>query len=510
MDGEIVQIDPPRVIVLAMRPHRFTPMPTVMPKVSYSQTMRSLQQAAMVVLLLAIPISVAAAENRIALLIGNQNYNSSVGPLKNPHNDIALIGTALERIGFKSTIIMDAGYRAIETALRTHIQNVRQSGTNTISFIYYSGHGAADPDTKINYLIPTDVETAEDASLWTNSLELSDIINKLRSQSPEATHYIVFDACREELRLTRTAKKALNREKGFVPAATVAGVMIAYATAPGKAASDAGQDGGAYAKALAKEIVKPGIEAVTMFRNVQLEVKHAIGQDPWLSFPALPAVYLAGAASSEQSEMALWVSVKDSTDPAVLATYLERYPDGEFIAIARALITLYEQHNRAVQAALEQKRKQLEEARKQEELKRLEDNRRERELANAQERRRAEASKNRAEIERLETEQVARAEELRKLLEEARIARDEAKTAEEQRAAAVKAADEATQAAKDAITKKREAVKSDNPAKVAALPKLSGSRPKAAQQAHTARDRASSSAGGGRLLCNWQGCHREQ
>jgi len=31
-----------------------------------------------------------------------------------------------------------------------------------------------------------------------------------------------------------------------------------------------------------------------MFRNVQIRVKEDIGQDPWLSFPALPPVYLAG------------------------------------------------------------------------------------------------------------------------------------------------------------------------------------------------------------------------
>ena len=48
----------------------------------------------------------------------------------------------------------------------------------------------------------------------------------------------------------------------------------------------------AYAKALAEEIVKPGIEAVTMFRNVQLRIKQSIGQDPWLTFPTLPAALL--------------------------------------------------------------------------------------------------------------------------------------------------------------------------------------------------------------------------
>ena len=58
-----------------------------------------------------------------------------------------------------------------------------------------------------------------------------------------------------------------------------------------------GNGGGPYAKTLAEEMVKPGIEAVTMFRNVQLaEIKYeSIGQDPWLSFPSLPAVRFAGS-----------------------------------------------------------------------------------------------------------------------------------------------------------------------------------------------------------------------
>jgi hypothetical protein len=40
------------------------------------------------------------------------------------------------------------------------------------------------------------------------------------------------------LRLVRQGKKALGAEKGFTPVSTVTGVMIAYATAPGRTASD--------------------------------------------------------------------------------------------------------------------------------------------------------------------------------------------------------------------------------------------------------------------------------
>ena len=420
------------------------------------------------------------AESRIALLIGNQAYNEKVGTLKNPHNDIALVGTALEKLGFNVTRIKDAGYKSIDTALKRHIQQVRRAGKDTISFVYYSGHGAADPDTQINYLIPVDVANADDAEVWTNSLDLREIVNRLREQSPDAVHYVIFDACREELHLTREGTKGLER-KGFVPVANVSGVMIAYATAPGKTGLDTGQGGGIYASALAEEIVKPGIESVMMFRNVQLKVKQAIGQDPWLSFPTLPAVYFAGTKPAEltpeqQVELAYWLSVKDSTSPEVLTTYLKRYPDGEFAEIARTLAEHYERKLKAEQAAQEEERKRKEEERKAAEVKRLEEGRRAREAAIAEERRRAEETKSSEGARHLEEQQrvelVARTEELRKALEEARLAREAATAAEEKRVAAIKAAEEATKAANDAIALKRDSERHSDTTKVAALPTL--------------------------------------
>src|SRR5262249_33355572 len=130
--------------------------------------------------------------------------------------------------------------------------------------------------------------------LWVNSLNLSSIIEGLRGQAPQATHYVVFDACRSELNLTVKGKRVLV-DRGFVPiAAYTPGVMIAYATAPGKTATDVGSKGAPYAKALADEIVKPGVEAMTMFRRVALRVNREIGQDPWISASTLPEVYFAG------------------------------------------------------------------------------------------------------------------------------------------------------------------------------------------------------------------------
>ena len=110
------------------------------------------------------------AAERLALLIGNQHYNKKVGELDNPLNDITLVGDALEKVGFKTARIKDADFDTLIKAVKAHIARVRQAGPGTISFIYYSGHGASDASSGLNYLIPVDVPNADDSSLWGNSV----------------------------------------------------------------------------------------------------------------------------------------------------------------------------------------------------------------------------------------------------------------------------------------------------------------------------------------------------
>jgi len=143
-----------------------------------------------------------------------------------------------------------------------------------------------------------DVKTAETGELWDQSLRLTEITRKLKSEAGNATHFVVFDACRNTLRLTRPGSKAVVQSKGFLPITQESGMLIAYATAEGELASDVGAGAGPYAKVLAEEIVKPGVEAVYMFRRVQVRVRSAIGQEPWLGFSALGEVYLAGTETA--------------------------------------------------------------------------------------------------------------------------------------------------------------------------------------------------------------------
>jgi tetratricopeptide (TPR) repeat protein len=235
--------------------------------------------------------------HRLALLVGNKSYTQKVGALKNPHDDVNLLEAALKRLGFTVKVLKDADYRSMDTALKRYVREVDRAGPDTISFFYYSGHGVANPETKINYLIPIDVTEPEDEKIWDEAFQQNVIIDLLSTQAPKATHFVVFDACRNELHISGPASKALGADKGFVPVSATPGILIAYATAPNRTASDTGEGGGTYAKALAQEIMKPDVEAVSMFRAVQIRVKQSIDQDPWLSFPSLPEIYLGGRHS---------------------------------------------------------------------------------------------------------------------------------------------------------------------------------------------------------------------
>ena len=237
-----------------------------------------------------------------------------------------------------------------------------------------------------------------------------------------------------------------------------------------------------FATAMLKHIVAPGDDLPTILINVRNDVMAATErrQVPWEHSALTAKVFFkppkpTAPTADQRIEMAFWDSVKDTQSPAVLQTYLERYPNGEFATIARALILHHEQKAKAEQAARAEEQRRQEEAHKAAEVKRLEEERRAKEDALAGERRRARETKDTTAERQLEekhqAEATARSEMLRKALEEVAAARAAAKMAEDQRLSAVKAAEEATKAAERTIAAKRASDAADS-TKVAALPKL--------------------------------------
>ena len=291
--------------------------------------------------------SVALAEKRFALLIGNQDYDASVGRLKNPHNDISIVGQALAAQGFE--LIPPIKYARRSTILggvRELVRRLNGAGSGAIGFVYYSGHGAAEKDTNINYLIPVDAKEPGTTTFWDESVKLEDVL-RLLDGARSAAKFIVFDACRNELQLPTK-----DTTKGLVPVAEQQGMFIAYASAPGRTASDRGDRSGPYAAALAAELAKPGLDHLNLFQNVKEAVLASTGgaQQPWESNGLGRRVFLTGQAKQPEggqppptsprlSEAAeAWAAAKDTTNIPVLEAFIARYKDTFYAELARAKV----------------------------------------------------------------------------------------------------------------------------------------------------------------------------
>lgn len=258
------------------------------------------------ILLISLFTGALQGQEKYALLIGNEDYKNEIGPLNRPIKDVSLIEKSLVSLDFKVVKVSNGNFVDIRKAIAEHVKKVNAAGPNAISFFYYAGHGASDSETKENYLIPVSATSADTSLLWAQSLDLkTEVTDKLSSLAPLATHFVIFDACRNELRLKSNTRELVVGDKAFNKTDYKNKMVIAYSTPQGRTASDNGK----YAEILSKQLVKKGIEVVTMFRNVQLDMQDlTTKQEPYTISPSfLPATYLAGRpdnlASTDLSPM---------------------------------------------------------------------------------------------------------------------------------------------------------------------------------------------------------------
>jgi caspase domain-containing protein/sulfatase-modifying factor enzyme 1 len=219
--------------------------------------------------------SVALAEKRIALLIGNKDYKPGAGALLNPLNDVRVVSDALKAVGFEVLKpAQNATRAAMLLAVYDFAARLKAAGPEAVGFLYYSGHGIASAGE--NYLIPVDIDEPSTRLLSVAGVKQSEVLAILRNEAPNAAHYLVLDACRNTLQGARGGK-------GFIPVGQQSGVLVAFSTEPGKTASDTGRASGPYAAALAAELVKPRQSDLIMFHNVRIAVMDKTHGDqvPW-------------------------------------------------------------------------------------------------------------------------------------------------------------------------------------------------------------------------------------
>src|SRR5580765_6117969 len=90
------------------------------------------------VFFLGLLLAPAQADRRIALIIGNSNYQHA-GVLGNPANDAAAIATLLKAVGFASVEVRrDLGIGEMRRALGDFAEAARDAD---MALLFYAGHG---------------------------------------------------------------------------------------------------------------------------------------------------------------------------------------------------------------------------------------------------------------------------------------------------------------------------------------------------------------------------------
>jgi hypothetical protein len=305
--------------------------------------------------MLALPWSSGAEARRLALVIGNDDYQSAT-PLHNARADAKAVATALKRDGFDVTLKENLTLKAMKDALRSFKDQI--SGGDEAVF-YFSGHGVQFGGT--NYLIPTDLVPQSEEQVADDSVPLQRVLDDLRDQKTRFALAII-DACRDN------PFKGTGREiggRGLAPVTAATGQMVLYSAGAGQEALDRlgphdPDSNGVFTRVLIREIVKPGVPAEQVLRNVRDQVvelargvdheqvpalyDQSIGEFYFVAGPAPPAppapipsetakpfLQLAAtrdADARQKMEQQLWEQLRQSLSKPVLYGYLESKKDG--------------------------------------------------------------------------------------------------------------------------------------------------------------------------------------
>ena len=304
---------------------------------------RALREAVFLALLLAV-WSVGAgdanAEKRVALIIGNSNYEN-VARLANPANDAALMAETFRLAGFdKVDLRRDLKIADMRRALREFVDNSREADA---AVVYFAGHGIELDGN--NYLVPVDAALERDVDIYDEALSLERVL--VAVEPARQLRLVILDACRDNpfsRSMKRTiASRTVGRGLAKVEP-TNRNTLIAFASKAGSTAADGDGKNSPFSAALAKHVIKPGLDLRKAFGYVRDDVLRSTGnrQEPYvygsLGGDDVPLVAAApvvtqvdsDAATRRAYELALQAGARDAWE-----AFLQAYPEGFYANLAK-------------------------------------------------------------------------------------------------------------------------------------------------------------------------------
>ena len=219
------------------------------------------------------PLDASSTDRRLALVVGNANYK--IHPLKNPRNDADDISRSLRSSGFEVIDLRDASLQQMRNG-------VRQFGdrliNNDVGLVYYSGHGVEVKGR--NYFIPVNADIMREDEIADQGLDVSLILEKMNTAG-KGVNILIVDACRDD----PFGRSFRSSSRGLAQMDAPRGTIIAYATSPGKVASDGDprERNSPYTKNLVRAMQQPNKPIEQVFKEVRRAVQEETKnqQTPW-------------------------------------------------------------------------------------------------------------------------------------------------------------------------------------------------------------------------------------
>jgi uncharacterized caspase-like protein len=161
------------------------------------------------------------------LVIGNAAYVDS--SLSHPINDATDLAALLRRLGFDVTLHRDADKPTMEQAIDRFTQGVPPGSAG---LFFFAGHGVQIDG--VNYLVPIGARFSATSEVKDHTVAAEGVLARMADSGMDVK-LLLLDACRDHP-LGRSFKGTFSGGLGVME--TPPGALIAYATSPGKTASD--------------------------------------------------------------------------------------------------------------------------------------------------------------------------------------------------------------------------------------------------------------------------------
>jgi len=292
-------------------------------------------------------------ETRVALVIGNGGYKNS--PLKNPVNDARDMALKLRGMGFTVIERNNLVVKQIGSTLREFRSKLTPG---SVALVYYAGHGLQIKGD--NYFPTVDAEISGEEDVPNQSLAMRQIMDVL-GDAKTRLNLVFLDACRNNpySRSFRSSSDGLSK----VNAPT--GTLISFATRPGSVAADGSGRNGLYTGALLEAMDNKGQPIEQVLKRVVTSVKAGSKnqQEPWMEgsidgdfcfgncnslqvIASLSTPALNAQGNSYLSEERFWQEAKDIANVEAFEAYIEKYPEGLFIGLAKANLARLNEKNK--------------------------------------------------------------------------------------------------------------------------------------------------------------------